>query len=124
MSELWKLAYGGVSGDNVTLTGYTNTGLSLSGTNGGYISAASCSQFGVIPTVVSGSAGTYFCDVGWFNGGGVCYPIVGACASHASAFGGAFAFAVNSVPSYTAWSRGCGLKRFRLTDHRLFRTIK
>ena len=109
MSELWKLAYGGVSGDNVTLTGYTNTGLSLSGTSGGYISAASCSQFGVIPTVVSGSAGTYFCDVGWFNGGGVRYPLVGACANDASADGGAFSFAVYRVPSAASWYRGCGL---------------
>ena len=109
MSELWKLAYGGVSGDNVTLTGYTNTGLSLSGTSGGYISAASCSQFGVIPTVVSGSAGTYFCDGGWFNGGGVRYPVVGASAYGASARGGAFAFAVDVVPSNTDWAGGCGL---------------
>ena len=98
-----------MSGDNVTLTGYTNTGLSLSGTSGGYISAASCSQFGVIPTVVSGSAGTYFCDVGWFNGGGVRYPIVGACAYHASACGGAFTFVVYYVPSGASWSGGCGL---------------
>ena len=101
--------YGGVSGDNVTLTGYTNTGLSLSGTSGGYISAASCSQFGVIPTVVSGSAGTYFCDGGWFNGGGVRYPYVGASAYNASARGGAFTFNVTNVPSHTAWDYGCGL---------------
>ena len=109
MSELWKLAYGGVSGDNVTLTGYTNTGLSLSGTSGGYISAASCSQFGVIPTVVSGSAGTYFCDGGWFVGSGVRYPNVGASAYFASACGGAFSFNVTNVPSSTAWNIGCGL---------------
>ena len=98
-----------MSGDNVTLTGYTNTGLSLSGTSGGYISAASCSQFGVIPTVVSGSAGTYFCDVGWFNGGGVRYPFVGAGAGSASAIGGAFTFDVGSVPSAANWDIGCGL---------------
>ena len=104
-----RFSYGGVSGDNVTLTGYTNTGLSLSGTSGGYISAASCSQFGVIPTVVSGSAGTYFCDGGWFNGGGVRYPLVGAGANLASAYGGAFTFAVAYVPSYTIWVIGCGL---------------
>ena len=105
----YQTTYGGVSGDNVTLTGYTNTGLSLSGTNGGYISAASCSQFGVIPTVVSGSAGTYFCDRGSFDGGGVRYPFVGAGANHASAAGGAFTFLVSSVPSDTYWSFGCGL---------------
>ena len=104
-----QFSYGGVSGDNVTLTGYTNTGLSLSGTSGGYISAASCSQFGVIPTVVSGSAGSYFCDGCWFNGGGVRYPFVGASAYHASANGGAFAFIVGDVPSLTGWTRGCGL---------------
>ena len=100
-----------MSGDNVTLTGYTNTGLSLSGTSGGYISAASCSQFGVIPTVVSGSAGTYFCDGGWFNGGGVRYPFVGAGAGYASAVGGAFTFTVYDVPSITRWYFGCGLKK-------------
>ena len=104
-----RFSYGGVSGDNVTLTGYTNTGLSLSGTSSGYISAASCSQFGVIPTVVSGSAGTYFCDVGWFNGGGVRYPLVGAGAGSASAAGGAFAFRVDHVPSGSTWHIGCGL---------------
>lgn len=49
-------------------TGYTNTGLTPSGTSGGYCSRMEmASDIGRIPTVASGSETTYECDGLWFN---------------------------------------------------------
>lgn len=48
--------------------GYINTGMTVSGTSGGYISKMEMvSDVGRIPTVVSGSETTYECDGCWFN---------------------------------------------------------
>ena len=91
------------------MTGYTNTGVTMSGTNGGYISGTVCSQYGNIPKVVSGSGSTYYCDGGWFNNGALCYLFVGASAYNASALGGAFTFSVRLAPSGADWGIGCGL---------------
>lgn len=49
-------------------TGYINTGLTPSGTSGGYCSKMEMtSDIGRIPTVASGSETTYECDGLWFN---------------------------------------------------------
>lgn len=49
-------------------TGYINTGMTVGGTSGGYISKMElASDIGRIPTVVSGSGTTYECDGCWFN---------------------------------------------------------
>ena len=40
----------------------TNTGITVSGTSGGYISSCKCSEYGMIPNVISGSDSTYYCD--------------------------------------------------------------
>lgn len=51
-----------------TGAGYTNTGLTPSGTSGGYCSRMEmASDIGRIPTVASGSETTYECDGLWFN---------------------------------------------------------
>ena len=91
------------------VTGYTNTNLTLSGTSGGYISAGSMTEHGFIPTTISGSGTTHYCDGAWFNNSQLDYLLVGAGADHASALGGAFTFNVVSAPSYASWSYGCGL---------------
>lgn len=53
---------------NSTGEGYTNTGLTPSGTSGGYCSRMEMtSDIGRIPTVASGSETTYECDGLWFN---------------------------------------------------------
>ncbi len=53
---------------NVTGEGYINTGMTVTGTSGGYISRMEmAADVGRIPTVVSGSETTYECDGCWFN---------------------------------------------------------
>ena len=90
-------------------TGYTNTGVTLAGTSGGYISAASCSENGIIPVTISGSGTTFYCDGAWFDNSQLDYLLAGADASLASDRGGAFAFGVNFAPSHAPWQIGCGL---------------
>ena len=99
-------------GDGYRVTdvnGYTNTDITVGGTSGGYISACKCSEYGMIPTTMSGSGTTHYCDGGWFNNSQLDYLVVGASAVNASAFGGAFAFDVADAPSNSAWTVGCGL---------------
>jgi len=91
------------------VTGYTNTGYTMAGTNGGYISAGAMTEFGFIPHTMSGSGSTYYCDGGWFNNSQLDYLFSGACAVDASAFGGAFSANLVIAPSDTLWSVGCGL---------------
>lgn len=66
---------------NTDGTGYTNTGVSITGTNGGYISATKMTEYGMLPKTVSGSETTYEADGCWWNTsqtnflfcGGYCY---------------------------------------------------
>ncbi len=59
-------------------TGYYATGITPSGTSGGYVSAAQAlTEYGYIPSVASGSSSTYFCDGLWYNNSQVDYAIVG-----------------------------------------------
>jgi hypothetical protein len=51
---------------NLTGDGYTDTGLTPSGTDGGYISKSKSSKYGRIPYVISGSSNTYQCDTLYF----------------------------------------------------------
>ena len=97
------------------VTGYTNTNLTLSGTSGGYISAGSMTEHGFIPTTISGSGTTHYCDGSWFNNSQLDYLIVGASANNASAIGGAFTFNVNNAPSNANWNNGCGLSYLRFS---------
>ncbi len=98
------------SGYRVTdVSGYTDSGISLSGTNGGYINTASCGEYGIIPKTISGSGSTYYCDGAWYNNSQLDYLLVGASAHNAAAVGGGFTFVVNFAPSYADWSFGCGL---------------
>ena len=59
-------------------TGYTLTGVSPSGTSGGFINTASVTDIsGFVPKTSSGSGTTYYCDGLWFNNGQVDYALVG-----------------------------------------------
>ena len=91
------------------VTGYTNSGITLTGTSGGYISATKCGEFGCIPTTISGSDSTFECDGSWFNNSQLDYLIAGAGAADATGIGGAFTFSVYGAPSSANWSYGCGL---------------
>ena len=89
--------------------GYTNTGVSIGGSSGGYISKGTCSEYGFLPTTVSGSGSTYYADGAWFDGSGLRYGLCGASASNASAVGGVSPLAVDNPPSGAPWHYGCGL---------------
>ena len=57
--------------------GYVDSGITPSGTNGGFISSAYVGEQGFIPKVASGSGTTYYCDGLWFNNAQVDYALVG-----------------------------------------------
>lgn len=52
---------------NTDGSSYTDTGITISGTNGGYISETKMTEYGEFPTVASGSETTYQPDGCWFN---------------------------------------------------------
>ena len=91
------------------VSGYTDTGVSTPTASQSFISSMQCSQYGMIPTAVSGSGSTFFCDGMWSNNSQLDYLYVGAGANVASTHGGAFAFSVVSAPSAADWPGGCGL---------------
>ena len=109
-----KMTYGQSDGSttdgyNETGSGYISIGGSTpSGTNGGYISKMLITDNGLIPTIASGSATTYYCDGLWFNNSQVDY----ACVSGDSAFAspvGALCSNLNNTSSFTYWSLGAAL---------------
>lgn len=90
--------------------GYTDSGVTITGTIGGqYISATKCGEFGCIPTAFSGAENLYECDTAWSNQTQLNYLLTGASANAAPGLGGAFAFNVFSAPSFASWDLGCGL---------------
>ena len=82
-----KMTYG--QSDGSTSDGYNETGsgyISIggatpSGRSGGYISKMLITDSGLIPTITSGSATTYYCDGFWFNNSQVDYALAGGNAS-------------------------------------------
>lgn len=67
---------------NTTGDGYTDTGVTMGGTSGGYCSVTKMTDQGRLPVTMSGSQTTYTCDGGWFNASQVDYALVGGpCAS-------------------------------------------
>ena len=62
---------------NTTGDGYTNTGVTMGGTSGGYCSVTKMTENGRLPVTMSGSETTYTCDGGWFNASQVDYALVG-----------------------------------------------
>lgn len=52
---------------NTDGAGYINTGVSISGTNGGYIKTTSMTEYGMLPKDLSGSETTYECDGTYYD---------------------------------------------------------
>ncbi|WP_133964675.1 hypothetical protein [Eubacterium limosum] len=84
---------------NLTGEGYDDTGVTMSGTSGGYIKDTETGRFGRIPQVVSGSSTTYTCDGGWFNNGIVAVGLVGGRVDIAG-LSGPWAVYVSALPVY------------------------
>lgn len=109
-----KMTYG--QSDGSTTDGYNETGsgyISIggatpSGTNGGYISKMLITDNGLIPTIASGSATTYYCDGLLFNNSQVDYACVGGRSDNASR-AGAFCSYLNGATSDTSVTIGSAL---------------
>lgn len=109
-----KMTYGQSDGStsdgyNETGSGYISIGSATpSGTSGGYISKMLITDNGLIPTIASGSATTYYCDGLWFNNSQVDYACVGGGSSFASLVGALCSF-LPSASSYAYWDVGAAL---------------
>ena len=109
-----KMTYG--QSDGSTTDGYNKTGsgyisiggATLSGANAGYISKMLITDNGLIPTIASGSATTYYCDGLWFNNSQVCYACVGGRSDGTSRVG-ALCSSLSYVISDLGWSIGASL---------------
>ena len=109
-----KMTYG--QSDGSTTDGYNETGsgyISISGatpsgTSSGYISKMLITDNGLIPTIASGSATTYYCDGLWFNNSQVDYAFVGGC-SYSTSLVGAFASPLDSVFSHKYYTVGANI---------------
>ena len=103
-----KMTYGQSDGSttdgyNETGSGYISIGNSTSsGTSGGYISKMLITDNGLIPTIASGSATTYYCDGLWFNNSQVDYAIVGGTSSDGYLVG-AFCSGLGNLVSSARW---------------------
>ena len=93
---------------NTDGSGYTDTGVTMGGTSGGFISATKMTDQGRLPVVMSGSETTYTCDGGWYNAGQVDYAIVGGTCADGLLVGGS-AVGLYGLVSNTAWYIGAAL---------------
>ena len=91
------------------VAGYTDTGLTAPAGSASYINGMHCDEYGIIPSLATGSSTTYYCDSYWANNGQFNYLIAGTGADVASALGGAFTFHTATMPSQAGWTVGCGL---------------
>ena len=95
-----------VPGYNITGAGYTNTGITMGGTNGGYISKQHMTDNGWLPETMSGSETTYTPDGGWFASG-TTYAFVGGSCGDGLRCGCAVGL-IDAV-SHSSWSIGAAL---------------
>jgi hypothetical protein len=90
-------------------TGYTNTGVTPSGTSGGFVNTASVTDAsGYVPKTASGSGTTYYCDGLWFNNSQVDYALVGGGWNNALLVGCRFVY-LSSLPAATSANFGSRL---------------
>lgn len=109
-----KMTYG--QSDGSTTDGYNETGsgyISIggatpSGTSGGYISKMLITDNGLIPTIASGSATTYYCDGLWFNNSQIDYALVGGNSNAASPTGALCSY-LDCASSAALWSTGASI---------------
>lgn len=93
---------------NTTGTGYTNTGVAMGGTSGGYCNITKMTENGRLPVTMSGSETTYTCDGGWYNASQVDYAIVGGACS-VGFLVGASCVHLGDLVSNTHWNVGAAL---------------
>lgn len=109
-----KMTYGHsdgstVDGYNLDGNGYITIANSTpSSTTGGYISKMLITNNGLIPTIASGSATTYYCDGLWASNSQVNYANVGGNSSFDSS-AGAFCSNVYRTSSFTAFTFGASI---------------
>ena len=109
-----KMTYGQFDGS--TTDGYNETGsgyISIGGatpigTSGGYISKTLITNNGLIPTIASGSATTYYCDGLWFDNSKVGYALVGGSSGAVSCVGALGSY-LEAASSEARWSFGSAL---------------
>ena len=109
-----KITYG--QSDGSTTDGYNETGsgyISIggatpSGAIGGYISKMLITDNGLIPTIASGSATTYYCDGLWFNNSRVGYVCGGGCSTDGYHVG-ALCSSLECASSDAGWNIGAAL---------------
>lgn len=89
---------------NTDGSGYEDTGITISGTSGGYISKTKMTEYGEFPVVVSGSETTYQPDGCWFNTTQLNFLIWGAYCNAGLHVGAAFY--VHNPFSHSHWSLG------------------
>lgn len=75
---------------NIDGTGYTNTGITIAGTSGGYIKKTKMTEYGEFPIDVSGSETTYQPDGCWFSTAQLNFLLWGAVCTHGLRVGAAF----------------------------------
>ena len=94
---------------NKTGSGYINTGITISGTSGGYISSiALAGDYAFVPTVVSGSSSTFIPDGCWFNNSIIGFARFGGNSDN-GLICGSFALNVNNAVSVSNWNFGLSL---------------
>ena len=94
---------------NKTGSGYINTGITISGTLGGYISSiALAGDYAFVPTVVSGSSSTFIPDGCWFNNSIIGFARFGGCSDNGLVCG-SFALSVDGAVSVSHWYFGLSL---------------
>ena len=92
---------------STTGSGYDVLSFGISGTNGGYQSAHSMGEYGLLPTTVSGSDSTYIPDGCWWNTTQQNFARFGG-----FGYGGLLvgcALSLDAALSYSGWNCGLGL---------------
>ena len=114
--DRWERKYGTVYGTdghikvkpyppyNTDGTGYIDTGLTITGTNGGYISETAMTEYGEFPVEVNGSETTYQPDGCWFNTSQLNFLVWGGGCGNGLIVGAAFD--VGEPFSRSAWHFG------------------
>lgn len=91
---------------------YANSGVTPSGTSGGYAKTAVLTdETGLVIEELSGSSTTYLCDGGWFNNEQVDFALVGANFGYDAGFAGPRAVHVNNAASHAAATIGSRLSK-------------
>lgn len=113
-NTVYKLGYGTEDGSttmeyNTTGAGYVSSGVTPSGTSGGYIDTMVYTESGaMLPKTANGSSSTYFCNGLWFNTARVNYAFRGGDAGSGLRVG-AFSLCLNATVSWTDWTFGASL---------------